>query len=238
MSVTKVLNETGLQKLAELIAGKLAEKVDIVSGKGLSAEDFTTVLKTKLESIDMENLLSAADKAKIHEHENKSILDAITQAAVDAWTAAEANVIESVKVNGTALTADANKAVDVTVPTQVSDLTNDSGFQTASDVTTAIATALAGITGISFSKVNSYASLPATGAAGVIYFVPASGNGVTGDIYDEYVWIDGDPSGSYEKVGTSEVKFGDYWSKAELVVLTDNEVTTIFNAAFNPQSGD
>lgn len=42
----------------------------------------------------------------------------------------EANVIESVKVNGTALTV-TNKAVDVTVPTKVSDLTNDSGFLTS-----------------------------------------------------------------------------------------------------------
>lgn len=40
----------------------------------------------------------------------------------------EENVIEVVKVNGTALTPDVNKAVDVTVPTKVSDLNNDSGF--------------------------------------------------------------------------------------------------------------
>lgn len=37
----------------------------------------------------------------------------------------EPNVIETVKVNGTALTPDAQKAVDVTVPTATSDLTND-----------------------------------------------------------------------------------------------------------------
>ena len=36
----------------------------------------------------------------------------------------EPNVIEVVKVNGTALTPDANKAVDVTVPEDLSDLTN------------------------------------------------------------------------------------------------------------------
>lgn len=38
---------------------------------------------------------------------------------------AEENVIETVKVNGTALVPDANKAVDVEVPTKTSDLTND-----------------------------------------------------------------------------------------------------------------
>jgi len=41
---------------------------------------------------------------------------------------ADVNVIESVKVNGTALTPDANKAVNVTVPTKTSDLTNDSDY--------------------------------------------------------------------------------------------------------------
>lgn len=37
----------------------------------------------------------------------------------------EPNTIETVKVNGTALVPDAQKAVDVTVPTATSDLTND-----------------------------------------------------------------------------------------------------------------
>ena len=44
---------------------------------------------------------------------------------------AEVNVIETVKVNGTALTP-TDKAVDVEVPTKTSDLTNDSGFGTYS----------------------------------------------------------------------------------------------------------
>lgn len=38
------------------------------------------------------------------------------------------SAIQGVKVNGTALTPDANKVVDVTVPTNVSDLTNDLNF--------------------------------------------------------------------------------------------------------------
>ncbi len=57
-------------------------------------------------------LMSANDKKK---------LDGIEAGA-------DVNVIESVKVNGTALTPDANKAVNVTVPTKTSDLTNDSDY--------------------------------------------------------------------------------------------------------------
>ena len=78
----------------------LEGKVDVVDGKGLSTEDYTTAEKTKLAGIA---------------------------------TGAQVNVIESVKVNGTALTV-TNKAVDVTVPTKTSDITNDSGFITINDV--------------------------------------------------------------------------------------------------------
>lgn len=49
----------------------------------------------------------------------------------------EPNVIETVKVNGTALTV-TDKSVDINVPTNVSDLTNDAGYQTEDDVKDAI----------------------------------------------------------------------------------------------------
>ena len=50
----------------------------------------------------------------------------------------EPNVIETVKVNGTALTPDANKAVDITVPTAGS-AQNTSGYATYGDMTTGLA---------------------------------------------------------------------------------------------------
>ena len=46
---------------------------------------------------------------------------------------AQVNVIESIKVNGTAATI-TEKAVDITVPTKTSEITNDSGFITANDI--------------------------------------------------------------------------------------------------------
>lgn len=52
-----------------------------------------------------------------------------------APSGAQANVIETIKVNGTALTP-SSKAVNITVPTKVSDLTNDSGFKTTDNNTT------------------------------------------------------------------------------------------------------
>lgn len=104
------LNLTGLsyytEKLKSLFAKKsdvdtaLDGKVDKVSGKGLSANDYTTTEKNKLGNIA---------------------------------SGAQVNVIESVKVNGTALSV-TSKAVDVSVPTALSQLTNDSGYITSADV--------------------------------------------------------------------------------------------------------
>lgn len=63
--------------------------------------------------------MSASDKTKLEGIESGS----------------QVNVIESVKVNGTALTP-TSKAVDVTIPTNLSDLTNDSGYVKNTDYAT------------------------------------------------------------------------------------------------------
>lgn len=86
----------------------------------------------------------------------------------------------------------------ITVPTAVSDLTNDSGYQTASDVNTAITTAISGITGITFEIVS---TLPATGDAGTIYLISHGGSGT--DIYDEYIYV----NNAWEQIGTTAADF-------------------------------
>lgn len=52
---------------------------------------------------------------------------------VNAGAGGDVNVIEVVKVNGTALTPDANKAVDVPVPTALSQLSDDSTHRLVTD---------------------------------------------------------------------------------------------------------
>ena len=101
-------------------------------------------------------LTDSADYAKktdLHSHTNKTVLDGITSTKISNWdsakthadsahapSTAQANVIETVKVNGTALEV-SDKAINVTVPTKVSELTNDSGYiiiddKKSSDTTT------------------------------------------------------------------------------------------------------
>ena len=62
--------------------------------------------------------------------------------ATESYVQQNGGKIDIIKVNGTTQTI-TNKAVDVSVPTKTSDITNDSDFQTGTDVDTAISTALA-----------------------------------------------------------------------------------------------
>ena len=55
------------------------------------------------------------------------------------------NVIETIKVNGVGQTVDENKAVNIPVPTKTSDLDNDSGYQTNSEVSSTVAAEVAKI---------------------------------------------------------------------------------------------
>lgn len=137
---------------------------------------------------------------------------------------AEVNTIEGIKVNGTLVNPDGNKIVDITVPTVVSDLTNDADYQTGTEVAQAIEDALADITGIDFQIVQ---TLPASGEKGTIYLV--SHGGTAPDVYDEYVWIVVSGTGSWEKIGTTQVDLSNYVQFTDLTPITNQEIDTICN---------
>jgi hypothetical protein len=196
------LDKSGLTLLISKIKTALGGKVDAVSGKGLSTNDYTSAEKQKLSGI-------ASD--------------------------AQANVIESVKVNGTKLTP-SSKAVDVTVPTKTSQLTNDSGYQSAtsvesiitakgyqtqSQVQSLINSAVGNITSIRYEKVT---SLPLQGSNGVIYLVAHSHG--TQDIYDEYIWLA--ETKTYEKIGNTDIDLSAYVKSSELTAITTNDLNTMW----------
>lgn len=57
--MAKYLDENGAAYLVSKILGLLSLKVDTIDGKGLSEEDFTTILKTKLNSLENYSLPTA-----------------------------------------------------------------------------------------------------------------------------------------------------------------------------------
>lgn len=148
---------------------------------------------------------------------------------------AQANVIESVKVNGTKVEPSL-KAVDISVPTKVSQLTNDSGFQNATQVNSAIAgkgyqtqsqvqslinSAVGNIASIKYEKVS---SLPVTGSNSVIYLVAHSHG--TQDIYDEYIWIA--DTKTFEKIGNTDIDLSGYVKSSGLTAISTNDLSTMW----------
>lgn len=77
------------------------------------------ILDRKAAANDVEALQSTVDglSAKAHEHANKAVLDGITEGKVNSWDDAQANVIEAIKIGGTALTVGADKAVSIPAAT-------------------------------------------------------------------------------------------------------------------------
>ena len=77
-----------------------------------------------------------------------------------------------------------------------------------------VAQMFADFTAVTFEIVDSYAALPATGAAGTFYFVPAASTG-TSDMYSEYVWL----NGQYEKFG--DIQLPDLSPYAKMTWVTE-----------------
>lgn len=91
------------------VDGELAKKVDKVDGYGLSKNDLSDALKANY------------DAAYAHSQ------------VAHAPANAQENVIETVKVNGTAVTVE-NKAVNIVVPTDNAELANGAGYLVAADI--------------------------------------------------------------------------------------------------------
>ncbi len=175
-----IATDTALSELQTAVNNK----VDKVDGKDLSTNDLTDDLKTNYDVA--------------YEHSQ------VDHAPADA----QANIIEKIKVNGTEK-AITDKAVDITVPTKVSELDNDDGYltaipdeyitevqlsakgyQTAADVEGIVDSAIAEINHAVFQKVDEVPSVEEA-ESNILYLVQS---GDKMDIYakigEEMVLID------------------------------------------------
>lgn len=161
-------------------------------------------------------------------------------------TGAQVNVIESVKVNGVAQGVD-GKAVDIAVPTKVSQLSNDSKFQTEAEVTGKVNSAVADK--VNQTQMTSAISAATTDMATRAYVTQQLANinkkavvtstdemtdentiylianvGEEDNSYDEYIVYDGTP----EKIGTTKVDLTNYVQDSDLIAITNGEIDEIF----------
>lgn len=158
--------------------------------------------------------------------------------ATESYVDENGGKIDVIKVNGTAQTI-TNKEVDLSIATKVSDLTNDSGYQTASDVSTSISTALAnsGNPYQTASDVSSAISSAVSsaykykGSVATVSDLPVSAD--NGDVYDvqatgmNYAWngTEWDPLGQY--VDTSVLWTSTSGQSNSLIAMTVQEVRAI-----------
>ena len=138
----KYLDYNGLETLVNIIKGTYAEKTDLslVSQVATNAAQAATALEnSKQDKLIAGSNIQIAEDGKTISATDTTYVDATTStsglmSATDKTkldgvaTGAQANTIETVKVNSSALTPDNNKAIDIKVPTVLSELTDDVGF--------------------------------------------------------------------------------------------------------------
>lgn len=121
-------------KLSGIAAGAQVNKIEAIKVNGsaqtITSKTVSITVPTKTSDLTNDSNL-VVDAAYVHTDNNYTSTEKTKLSGIA--TGAQVNVIESVKVNGTAQSV-TSKAVNITVPTKTSDITNDSGFITAADV--------------------------------------------------------------------------------------------------------
>lgn len=104
--------------IVDSVTTNLGTKVDKVTGKGLSTNDYTDAAKAIVDSVTT-NLENKVDKIAGKELSTNDFTDALKTKLEGIAAGAQVNKLESVKLNGTALTIDSNKAVNVAAITAI-----------------------------------------------------------------------------------------------------------------------
>jgi len=163
--------------------------------------DDTYQKKLTIDTTPKSNSTNPISSGAVYTHTNNSTIH-ITSAERTAWNAKQ-----------NALTFD-------DVPTQ-----NSTNPVKSGGVYSAISDAIAGVTQISYSVVQ---SLPATGEVGIIYLVSNTASGGNG--YNEYIWVpDGSGSGSFELIGPKDLDLSGYmtYDVYNALNITNSEIDKV-----------
>ncbi len=171
---------------------------------------------------DINHITKLGHLQKLAQKENQKANALATRLDALERVGAQANKIESIKVNGTAQTIAPDKSVNITVPTKTSQLANDSTFQTSAQVVAAINTAISKSGHASFQKVD---AVPKVDAAqeNILYLVMNT----TTKHYDIYAKIKGDgDSYTMELLDDTTVDLSGKVDKVAGKGLSTNDYTT------------
>lgn len=151
-----VSSETIKEYVREGIDDALADKVDKVDGKGLSANDYTDADKAKLDALPSDSTLETALDNKVDKVDGKGLsandfTDADKTKLDGIEAGAQVNTVDSVNGRTGAVTGLA-EADDI--PTKVSELANDSAYQTEAEVDNKLTEAVNGLQDAIDTKVD------------------------------------------------------------------------------------
>lgn len=231
------LDSSGLTIVWGKVKGITDSKVDKVDGKTLSSNDYTSDEKAKLANIAGGAQVNALEGIQKN-GQTVPITNKIANISVPTSTSQLTNNSGFLTVDTAA--SDDNPQMDGTAApgkettfsradhvhphdsSKADKATTLSGYgitdaYTKGQADSAIAKAVAGITGVSFSVVD---SLPTSGAAGTIYLV-ADAHSDNNDAYDEYIYV----NSKWEKLGNTDVDLSGYQTK--MAAITESEINTI-----------
>ncbi len=253
MSKISNMGTSALTALISLIKNGFVGKEE---GKGLSSNDFTREFKVKLEDIEVganktvivDNLTSADAASALSANQGKVLDEKIAAINTDLAGKGSGDMAKAtydpdgdgVVDNAAMLGGQAPSyyAAAADVPVKVSELTNDSNFQTAEQVTAAINTKVSSAYKAAGS--TAFASLPAAGAdhLGMVYNVTDAftttdafmdGAGKTYPAGTN-VAVVADGDGFKYDVLAGFVDLSGYVASADLQEMTAEEVTTLWNS--------
>lgn len=233
------MSNAALNQLLTKLKGQFDLKVDKVAGKGLSTNDLTNELKSQY------------DAAYTHS----------TQAHAPAD--AEKNVIIALTVNGSPVTVNpGTRTAAITTFTKVSELQNDSKFQTDTQVSESITAALANyynksatdsaiataVQNAAHLKYQIVEELPTDSiSTTTIYMLKKTGGQQSQNVYTEYMYL----NDTWEIIGDTAVDVSNFVTMAQvngaistalanyvkttdMVEITTGNVDTAFDLVFPP----
>ena len=219
----------------ELPTASAETKGGIKVGAGLAINDgvLSATGGGTADSVDWANVQNKPTKLSDFTNDGDGTTE--SKFATEDYVNTNGGKIDKIKVNGTEQTI-INKAVDITVPTNNNELTNGAGYQTASDVESAINTKISSTYKAKGSV--TFANLPALGSSneGNVYNVSDSftttsdfveGAGNTYPSGTNVVIINTTGQTYKYDVLSGMVDLSGYYTKAEQVAITNAEIDTI-----------
>ena len=207
---------------SKVIQSALDDKVDKVSGKGLSTEDYTTTEKTKLAAIEEEANKTIVDSALSSTSENpvqnKVIQSSISDINTEVAKKANSADLHAVATSGsyadlenvpTTFTPSAHTQASSTITdtNTYSNLNNVAGTQES--INSAIDSKIGALLSVEYQVIVQ--SLPTASASTMNkFYLLAEEDAETDDAYEIFITVKNGSTYTWEKVDTARIDLADY----------------------------